>query len=89
MDYKYLKESEKKTAEIYKQYNKGLIGDFERYLKIIDVWTKAKADIEATRPTARNLFTATDRVYKAALKSKMDQCPLFFSDIPPVSLPPL
>ena len=31
---------------------------------------KAKADIEATRPTARNLFTATNRVYNAALISK-------------------
>ena len=30
---------------------------------------KAKKDIENTRPTARNLFTATERVYEAALKS--------------------
>jgi len=35
-----------------------------------DYIKKAKADIEATRPTARNLFTATNRVYKAALISK-------------------
>ena len=31
---------------------------------------KAKKEIEATRPTAQNLFTATERVYKAALQSK-------------------
>ncbi len=30
---------------------------------------KAKKDIENTRPTARNLFIATERVFKAALKS--------------------
>ena len=33
---------------------------------------KAKEDIEATRPTARNLFAATEKVYEAALKSKQD-----------------
>jgi len=38
--------------------------NYEDYIK------KAKIDIEATRPTARNLFTATNRVYKAALISK-------------------
>lgn len=32
--------------------------------------SKAKQDIEATRPTARNLFAATEQVYKAALQSK-------------------
>jgi len=37
------------------------------YLEFIK---KAKDDIEATRPTARNLFTATEKVYEAALKSK-------------------
>jgi len=37
------------------------------YLEFIK---KAKADIEATRPTARNLFSATEKVYRAALKSK-------------------
>ena len=30
---------------------------------------KARREIEATRPTARNLFYATERVYKAGLKS--------------------
>ncbi len=33
---------------------------------------KAKQDIENTRPTARNLFTATERVYKAALISPQE-----------------
>ncbi len=37
------------------------------YLEYI---TTAKADIEATRPTARNLFAATERVFSAAKKSK-------------------
>ncbi len=32
--------------------------------------SEAKKTIEATRPTARNLFTATDRVYAAAIQSK-------------------
>ncbi len=30
----------------------------------------AKTEIDATRPTARNLFAATEKVYKAALESK-------------------
>ena len=34
-----------------------------------DAISKAKKDIENTRPTARNLFTAIERVYAAALKS--------------------
>lgn len=34
-----------------------------------DFVAKAKKDIEATRPTARNLFYATNRVYKAGLIS--------------------
>jgi S-methyl-5-thioribose-1-phosphate isomerase len=38
----------------------------ENYLEEIN---KAKFAIENTRPTARNLFTATERVYKAALIS--------------------
>lgn len=37
-----------------------------------DYLKKAKQDIENTRPTARNLFTATERVYKAALKSPQE-----------------
>jgi S-methyl-5-thioribose-1-phosphate isomerase len=37
------------------------------YLNFI---AKAKADIEATRPTAQNLFMATERVYKSALISR-------------------
>ncbi len=37
-----------------------------------DYIKKAKRDIENTRPTARNLFTATERVYKAALKSPQE-----------------
>jgi S-methyl-5-thioribose-1-phosphate isomerase len=32
--------------------------------------TKARAEIEATRPTARNLFYATERVFKAGLVSR-------------------
>jgi methylthioribose-1-phosphate isomerase len=35
------------------------------YVKFI---TAAKAEIEATRPTARNLFYATERVFKAGMK---------------------
>ncbi len=31
---------------------------------------KAKEEIEATRPTARNLFAATEKLYSAALQSK-------------------
>ncbi len=38
--------------------------DFERYVK------KAKQDIESTRPTARNLFYATDRVFFAGMRLK-------------------
>ena len=37
-----------------------------------DFISKAKSDIEATRPTARNLFFATERVYKAGLISADD-----------------
>lgn len=35
----------------------------------MDAILKAKAEIEATRPTARNLFYATDRVFRAGLLS--------------------
>jgi len=38
--------------------------NFEEYIYV------AKETIEATRPTARNLFTATERVYSAAKQSK-------------------
>ncbi len=38
--------------------------DYQDFIK------KAKNEIEATRPTARNLFAATEKVYRAALISK-------------------
>ncbi len=41
----------------------------ENYLEEIN---KAKLAIESTRPTARNLFTATERVYAASLKSPQE-----------------
>lgn len=37
-----------------------------------DFIRKAKADIESTRPTARNLFQAVDIVYQVAMSSKED-----------------
>lgn len=36
---------------------------------IVNFVTKAKEEIEATRPTAQNLFYATNRVFKAAINS--------------------
>jgi methylthioribose-1-phosphate isomerase len=44
-----------------------LIADIKNYNEEI---LQAKIEIEATRPTARNLFYATERVYAAALISK-------------------
>ncbi|MEA2042690.1 MAG: S-methyl-5-thioribose-1-phosphate isomerase [Bacteroidota bacterium] len=38
-------------------------GEYSEYIK------QAKAEIEAARPTAKDLFTAVNRVYKAALQS--------------------
>ena len=38
-------------------------GDYVEFIK------KAKSEIEASRPTAKDLFTAVERVYSAALKS--------------------
>ena len=40
-----LKESQDKVDAINKQFKRGLITDRERYLKVIEVWTKAKATI--------------------------------------------
>ena len=42
----------------------------ERDSGFLEFATKAKQDIENTRPTAQNLFYATSRVYKAAMNSK-------------------
>ncbi len=44
-----------------------LEADKANYLEFIQ---QAKKEIEATRPTARNLFAATEKVYQAALQSK-------------------
>jgi methylthioribose-1-phosphate isomerase len=38
-------------------------GDYEKYIRT------AKAEIESARPTAKDLFTATERVFRAALQS--------------------
>lgn len=38
-------------------------GDYENHIQ------KAKAEIESARPTAKDLFTAVERVYRAALQS--------------------
>ncbi len=46
-----------------------LVANPENYLEEIN---KAKLAIESTRPTARNLFTATERVYAAAIKSPQE-----------------
>lgn len=42
-------------------------GDYT--IKQLDFFIKAKQEIETTRPTARNLFYATERVYNAGLVS--------------------
>ena len=41
--------------------------ELDNYLEFI---SKARSVIDATRPTARNLFAATEKVYKAALSGK-------------------
>lgn len=41
-----LKEAENKLAMIFKQYQKGLITDFERYEKSVEIWMEAKTRIE-------------------------------------------
>jgi S-methyl-5-thioribose-1-phosphate isomerase len=38
-------------------------GDYETYIR------RAKAEIESARPTAKDLFTATERIFRAALQS--------------------
>jgi S-methyl-5-thioribose-1-phosphate isomerase len=43
---------------------------YEKYTKEqLEFFESARKEIEATRPTARNLFYATERVYNAGLKS--------------------
>jgi S-methyl-5-thioribose-1-phosphate isomerase len=44
--------------------------NYEKYTKEqLEFFESARKEIEATRPTARNLFYATERVYNAGLKS--------------------
>ena len=38
----------------------------------LDFVNRARAEIEATRPTARNLFYATERVYRSGLTSRVE-----------------
>ena len=37
---KYLQEAEKKTADIYQQFQSGIITEGERYNKVVDVWSE-------------------------------------------------
>lgn len=41
-----IKESEKELSNMMQQYSKGLITDFERYLKTVDLWTRVKTNIK-------------------------------------------
>jgi methylthioribose-1-phosphate isomerase len=54
------------AAAAYAMAQAALLADKKNYKKEI---LKAKKEIEATRPTARNLFYATEMVYAAALVS--------------------
>lgn len=54
------------AAAGYAMAQAALFADEKNYNKII---FRAKNEIESTRPTARNLFYATERVYSAALDS--------------------
>ncbi len=41
-----IKESKKELSNLTQQYSKGLITDFERYLKTVDLWTRTKTNIK-------------------------------------------
>ena len=41
-----IKNTEQKSQEIRNQYKKGLITDYERYTKNVELWTRAKDEIE-------------------------------------------
>lgn len=41
-----LKEADKKVGEIQEQYNFGLLSDEDRKTEVINIWTKAKDDVE-------------------------------------------
>ncbi len=51
-----------------KDEGRGAKGDVYNHEEVM-FFENARKEIEATRPTARNLFYATERVYKAGLKS--------------------
>jgi len=57
---KILKEAEKKVAEVEQEYNKGMITDEERHLMVIDIWSKAKSDLEKE---ILNIYPETNPVY--------------------------
>ncbi len=40
-----IKESNKLVDDVNKQFKKGLITEYERYTKVVDIWTKTKNDI--------------------------------------------
>lgn len=43
-------ESKKKEAEIHEQFNEGLLSEDEKYRKIIEIWQKARGDVEKLIP---------------------------------------
>lgn len=53
-------------AQAFLEGSLHLKGEYSEFLSFVE---QARKEIEATRPTARNLFYATERVFKAGLKS--------------------
>ncbi|MCX6807064.1 MAG: DNA-directed RNA polymerase subunit beta' [Candidatus Berkelbacteria bacterium] len=51
-----IKAAESKLNEIYKQYQRGLITDFERYEKSVEVWMDAKTKVEKEMLTGFHQF---------------------------------
>ncbi len=45
-----IKEAQKKSGEIWNQYNEGLLSEGERHRSNVEIWHKAKSDVEALIP---------------------------------------
>ncbi len=68
-----IEQSEKEVAAIAEQYQNGLLTDEERYHKVIDIWTKAKAEVGKHVPASLKKYGSVYSILRSKARGTEGQ----------------
>ena len=71
--YEYIEETEKRIAQIEKQFKKGLITDDERYRLVIDEWTETTKNVTGALEKALDRFNPIFMMAHSGARGSMNQ----------------